>query len=197
MSKMETGIRDYAEGKGLDNTRKKTLQLLHYVGMEVQDIFQDITDPDPVNDNQDPYAMCIEKLDHHFRAEENIPFERHVFRQMAPNEEEPVDKYLVRLRQQARHCNFGAAFRRTIARPINREVNRYGAEKEIVGNKENPFGCDSRKSKSFGSGQITNAVYDIWNECKCHRKQRRKGRGRRDISLGILVQQKEESVQSL
>ena len=105
MAKMETGIRDYAEGKGLDDTRKKTLQLLHYAGMEVHDIFEDIADPDPVNDNQDPYAVCIRKLDHHFRAEENVPFERHVFRQMAPNEEEPVDKYLVRLRQQARHCN--------------------------------------------------------------------------------------------
>ena len=61
MAKMETGIRDYAEGKGLDNTRKKTLQILHYMGMEVQDIFQDITDPDPVNDNQDPYAVYIKE----------------------------------------------------------------------------------------------------------------------------------------
>ena len=41
------GIRDYAEEKGLDNTRKKTLQLLHNAGMEVQDIFEDIADPDP------------------------------------------------------------------------------------------------------------------------------------------------------
>ena len=197
MAKMETGIRDYAEGKGLDNTRKKTLQLLHYVGMEVQDIFQDITDPDPVNDNQDPYAVCIRKLDHQFRAEENIPFERHVFRQMAPNEEEPVDKYLVRLRQQARHCNFGAALEERLRDQSIEKLTDMELRKEIVGNKENPFGCDSRKSKSFGSGQITNAVYDVWSECKCHRKQKRKGRGRRDISLGILVQQKEESVQSL
>ena len=32
----------YTEGKGLDNTRKKTSQLLHYAGMEVQDIFEDL-----------------------------------------------------------------------------------------------------------------------------------------------------------
>ena len=86
MAIMETGIRDYAEGKGLDSTRKKTLQLLYYAGMKVQDIFEDIAHPDPVNDNQDQYAVCIRKLDHHFRAEENIPFERHVFRQTVPNE---------------------------------------------------------------------------------------------------------------
>ena len=74
--------------------------------MEVQDIFEDIVDSDPAAD-QDPHAVCIRKLDNHFRAEENMPFERHVFRQLAPTEGEPVDKFVVRLRQQARHCNFG------------------------------------------------------------------------------------------
>ena len=29
----------YAEGKGIENVRKKTSQLLHFAGMEVQDIF--------------------------------------------------------------------------------------------------------------------------------------------------------------
>lgn len=98
----------YADGKGLENTRKKTSQLLHFAGMEVQDIFEDIADPNPAAD-QDPYAVCIRKLDHHFRAEENVPFERHVFRQLAPNEGEAEDKFVVRLRQQARHCNFGTS----------------------------------------------------------------------------------------
>ena len=96
----------YAEGKGLDNARKKTSQLLHYAGMEVQDIFEDLVDPDPAS-NQDPYAVCIRKLDHHFRSDENIPFERHVFRQLAPTDGEPVDKFVVRLRRQARYFNFG------------------------------------------------------------------------------------------
>lgn len=44
----------YAEGRGLGNTRKKTSQLLRYAGREVQDIFEDIADPDPANDDQDP-----------------------------------------------------------------------------------------------------------------------------------------------
>ena len=30
-----------------------------------------------------------------------------MFRQLAPTDGEPVDKFVVRLRQQARHCNFG------------------------------------------------------------------------------------------
>ena len=86
----------YAEGKGLDNTQKKTSQLLLYAG-----------NPDPANENQDPYTMCQRKLDHHFCAEENIPFKQHMLRQMVPNEGERVYEYLVHLRQQPRHCNFG------------------------------------------------------------------------------------------
>ena len=76
--------------------------------MEVQDIFEDLVDPDPTG-NEDSHAVCIRKLDNHFRTEENVPFERHVFRQLAPTEGEPVDKFVVRFRQQARHCNFGTS----------------------------------------------------------------------------------------
>ena len=72
--------------------------------MEVQDIFEDLVDPDTLG-NQDPYAVCIRKLDHHFRSDENIPFERHVFRQLAPI----IDKLVVHLHRQARYCNFGDA----------------------------------------------------------------------------------------
>ena len=38
----------YAEGKGINNVRKKTSQLLHFAGMEVQDIFQDLQNPGPI-----------------------------------------------------------------------------------------------------------------------------------------------------
>ena len=76
--------------------------------MEVQDIFEDLVNPDPAGD-ADRYAVCIRKLDHHFRSDENIPSERHVFRQLAPMDGEPVDKFVVRLHRQARYCNFGDA----------------------------------------------------------------------------------------
>ena len=89
----------YAEGKGLDNTRKKTSQLLHYAGMEVQDIFIDLEDPDPAGD-EDPYAVCIIT----FTPTKIFHFERHVFRQLAPTDGESVDKFVVRLRRQARYC---------------------------------------------------------------------------------------------
>ena len=51
----------YAEGKGSENTRIfLTSRLLHYAGIEVQDIFEDLVDPDPAGD-ADPYAVWIRK----------------------------------------------------------------------------------------------------------------------------------------
>ena len=98
----------YIDGKGITNPSRKKAQLLHLAGMEVQDIYEDLPDPGPLNADQDnEYVVCLRKLDAHFRAEENVPYERHVFRQLTPTKGETADKFMVRLRKQARHCNFG------------------------------------------------------------------------------------------
>ncbi|KAL9962465.1 hypothetical protein ACROYT_G031570 [Oculina patagonica] len=92
----------YAEGKGIENVRKKTSQLLHFTGMEVQDVFEDLQDPGPVPEEGDnAYKIVIRKLDSYFRVEENIPYERHVFRQLTPQDGETADQFMVRLRKQA------------------------------------------------------------------------------------------------
>jgi len=76
--------------------------------MEIQDIFEDLQDPGPISDNRDnTYKIAIRKLDFYFRVDENIPYERHVFRQLAPREGETADQFLVSLRKQARLCDFG------------------------------------------------------------------------------------------
>ena len=49
---------------------------------------------------------CLRKLDAYFRAEENVPNERHVFRQLTPTKGETADKFMVRIRKKAYHCNF-------------------------------------------------------------------------------------------
>ena len=100
----------YIDGKGITNAGRKKAQLLHLAGMEVQVIFEDLPDPGPVNaEEDDVFKVCLRKLDAHFRAEDNVPYERHVFRQLAPTLGETADKFMVRLRKQARHCNFGEA----------------------------------------------------------------------------------------
>ena len=83
--------------------RKKS-QLLHLTGLEVRDIFEDLVDPGPINaTTDDVYKVCIRKLYAHFRADGNVPYERHVFRNVVPLSGESADKFLVRLKKQARH----------------------------------------------------------------------------------------------
>lgn len=101
-------------------------------GMEVQDIFEDIANPHTAKDNQDPYVVCIRKLNHHFRAEENILFEQLIFRQMVPNEGEPVDKYLVCLHQQARYCNFGAALEENLRDQLIKKLTDMELKKKLL-----------------------------------------------------------------
>ena len=46
------------------------------------------------------YKVCIRKLDAHFRANDNVPYERHMFCHMAPLSGESADKFLVRLKNR-------------------------------------------------------------------------------------------------
>ena len=67
-----------------------------------------MVEPGSVNaTTDDVYKACIRKLDAHFRADDNVPYERHMLHHMAPLSGESADKFLVRLKKQARHCNFG------------------------------------------------------------------------------------------
>ena len=70
--------------------------------------FDDLPDSGPEPEDDDEYKVAIRKLDNHFKTDENIPYERRVFRQMAFNSGETTDQFATRLRKQARHCNFGA-----------------------------------------------------------------------------------------
>ena len=98
----------YIEGKGITQAGRKKSQLLHLAGIEVQDLYEDLVDPGPVNaSTDDDNKVCIRKFDAHFHADDNVPYERRVFRHTAPLAGETADKFMVRLRKQARHCNFG------------------------------------------------------------------------------------------
>ena len=63
---------------------------------------------EPVNvETDDAFSVCLRKLDAHFRADDKIPYERLVFRQLAPMQGKAADKFMVCLRKQARHFSFG------------------------------------------------------------------------------------------
>ena len=123
----------YIDGKGITNPSRKTAQLLHLAGMEVQDIYEDIPDPRPLNANEDnEYVVCLRKLDAHFRAEDNVPYERHVFRQLTPTKGETADKFMVRLRKQARHCNFGPTLEENLRDQLIEKLPNVELKKKLL-----------------------------------------------------------------
>ena len=123
----------YVDGKGITNPSRKKAQLLHLAGMEVQDIYEDLPDPGPLNADQDnEYVVCLRTLDAHFRTKENVPYERHVFRQLTPTKGETADKFLVRLRKQARHCNFGATLEENLRDQLIEKLSDVELKKKLL-----------------------------------------------------------------
>lgn len=83
-----------------DLTQKRDL-LLHAAGDAVQDIF------DTFGVTDSTYEDTQKKLDTHFSPYENIPFNRHVFRQCDQREGESIIQFVTRLRELANACKFG------------------------------------------------------------------------------------------
>ena len=117
----------YAEGKDIDNVRKKTSQLLHFAGMEVQDILEDLQDSGPIPELGDnAYKVAVRKLDSYFRVDENIPYERHVFRQLS------LHQFMVRLRKQARHCNFGTSLNDNLRDQLIEKLTDFELKRKLL-----------------------------------------------------------------
>ena len=57
-------------------------------------------------DQDSSFNDCVAVLDNYFTPKVNVPFERHVFRQMQQMEGETIDQFVCRLRQKAISCEF-------------------------------------------------------------------------------------------
>ena len=91
----------YVLGKGITSDPQKQGLLLHTAGLEVQEVyFTLVTDAK----NKD-YNATMKVLDDYFIPKANIPFERHLFRQLTQGSEETVDQLVCRLRQRAATCD--------------------------------------------------------------------------------------------
>ena len=99
----------------------------------MQDIFEDLQDPGPVPaEGDNAYKVAIRKLDFYFRVEENIPYERHVFRQLSLQEGETADQFMVRLRKQARHCNFGTSLNDNLRDQLIEKLTDFELKRKLL-----------------------------------------------------------------
>ena len=99
----------YADGKGLilvpdkDDKIQRRALLLHCAGPDVQDIFDILPDTGGAKD----YQKAEDALTRHFVVQVNIPYERHLFREMVQADGETIDQFAVRLRRKAQQCDYG------------------------------------------------------------------------------------------
>lgn len=87
--------------------RKKSY-LLHYVGTQVQDIFFSLlgeAEPE-VPAGSDVYQEAVKKLDEYFLPMKCLPLERHKFRNLGQAEDEPIETFVLRLREQGNLCEY-------------------------------------------------------------------------------------------
>jgi len=72
---------------------------------DVQDIFDTLTVAD-VDAHNDEYTVTLEALDQYFQPKVNVPYERHLFRQLRQESHESVSQFATRLSKQAEYCDF-------------------------------------------------------------------------------------------
>lgn len=92
----------YVESQGINDSKRKTAMLLHRAGPDVQEIFDTLS---PAEEG-DVYEAAKTVLNAHFAPKVNFTYERHVFRSITQEQGESHDRFLVRLKQQAKNCNF-------------------------------------------------------------------------------------------
>jgi hypothetical protein len=84
--------------------RKKAM-LLHYVGEEVNEIFETLEVQAP-DDDEDVFTKAEKALKNYFTPQKNLEFEVYKFRQAKQLPGENISAYFTRLKQLAKYCEF-------------------------------------------------------------------------------------------
>ncbi|KAK9729944.1 hypothetical protein QE152_g15621 [Popillia japonica] len=93
------------QAKGIDNHVRKKNLLLHLAGSQVQDIYftlpasEDATSPDL-------YTVTMDALDAYFAPKINTVYERYLFRSLRQAQNETVEQFITKLKEQGKLCGF-------------------------------------------------------------------------------------------
>lgn len=114
------GFEIFAKANKIEDNETKRDWLLHFAGLQVQNIYFNLPQEPEVEIEQrcgplaagyvpftkDPYSNTVIKLESFFAPKQNISYERHVFRKMKQEKTERIDSFVMRLRIQANKCEF-------------------------------------------------------------------------------------------
>ena len=92
----------HVTAKGVTNDAQKVALLLHTGGPDLQELYFSLVSEEV----EKTFDESITFLDGYFLPKVNVPFERHVFRQLGQLSGETVNQFVCRLRQKALTCDF-------------------------------------------------------------------------------------------
>lgn len=100
----------YLASEDITNVEKKRNKLLHLGGPQLQEVAYSIPGAIETYDeekNNNVFKILVEKLTDYFSPKQNSTFERHIFRSIQKENGEDFNKFLLKIRQQAKRCSFG------------------------------------------------------------------------------------------
>ena len=98
----------YLAVEEITDSEKKRNKLLHLGGIQLQEVAYSL--PGAIVDSKDQndvFKILVEKLSEYFSPKQNSTFERHIFRNIKPENGENFNKFLLRIRHQTKRCSFG------------------------------------------------------------------------------------------
>lgn len=98
----------YLLDQEINDAEKRRNKLLHLGGTQLQEVAYNI--PGAVaksQDGNDVFDILKSKLSDYFSPKQNSTFERHKFRKIKPCDGENFNKFLLKIRHQAKRCDFG------------------------------------------------------------------------------------------
>lgn len=158
---------------------KKKLFLLHYGGIELQSIFNNLPDIDPnVSAFNDIFKIAIDKLNNYFLPKKCRTYERLKFRGISQGEDN-FDEFLLKLRTQASKCELkGEAFElymidQIVEKCKSEEMRKRLLEKERsldeVIRTAKAFELSSQQSKLYKSNEPSSSINIVTKDVTCYK----------------------------
>ncbi|XP_044753909.1 uncharacterized protein K02A2.6-like [Coccinella septempunctata] len=110
MGKWLRSLELYLASEDITNIVKKRNKLLHLGGSQLQEVAYNLPGALEIFDkdiNNDVFKTLVEKLTDYFSPKQNSTFERHIFRNIKPEQNENFSKFVLKIRNQASKCSFG------------------------------------------------------------------------------------------
>lgn len=120
--KWKRGFQIFLEASNVTDDKKKLSSLLHYGGLDLQEIYYThIVNKNAVTNNDtNVYVSTILLFDNYFSTQKNIMYERYLFRQLKQEDDETVNNFINRLKDHALKCYFDNSNDHIIAQIIDK-----------------------------------------------------------------------------